>query len=635
MLQSTSLFAQKAKERIIANRYDKLQDSLKQNRNLSKQWLLGELSYIIDKSAYDTPLDSIKLRCLAWKAAILSSTQQKDSFLIYTDRFVNYFKDDPARLKKYPQSYSELLQPFASHLIEMGLYNKAYKLVNNAIQELKETGYKGKGLTSLQLTLGYIELTGLNEKEKAKHTLKKVLTMPDDKKSKTLAYSALGNLYITKDLDSAYYYKQKACKTQQEYSYKGQYYSCQSTLAHILIKQGKLEEAETILTEVIAFKENASASENPLFLAWSYYYLSKIYQYKRNFEAQEKYLLKCNVILEKINELRLSEDVNYLLSTLNYANGKFEEGYQYELKSITSRDSIFSKNKINAVEEMRTKYQVQEKELALAAQQKMVSFQKKEKNRLLIGIFILVFFLAVSYYFYWQKIKAQKELLKKQDRINQQEIDSLLEHQKLASLQSYINGQHKERERISRDLHDSVSGNLATIKLKLSAVEEQTGRMQEILHSVDKTYREVRSISHDLIPKNIEVNSFVAMLEQLIESQKTDKLSVNSDISNKKAIENLSTKIKLELFRILQEIFNNIHKHAHATEVFLSIFIQDSTIQLSVEDNGKGFHPEIPKKGLGLQNINHRVRELSGSLDIESAPQKGTLVNIIIPRTNE
>lgn len=147
-----------------------------------------------------------------------------------------------------------------------------------------------------------------------------------------------------------------------------------------------------------------------------------------------------------------------------------------------------------------------------------------------------------------------------------------------------------------------------------------------------KGLQETRSIAYELIPKSVEDFGFVETIKDLIEefNNTFEETQFNFYTNLEKRIEDLN--IEYNLFRITQESLNNVMKYAGATEVFVQLTHYDNILQLTIEDNGKGFDVEEKLNSdisFGLFNMNKRAESLSGKMTIES--QDGTLVFVEIP----
>lgn len=217
------------------------------------------------------------------------------------------------------------------------------------------------------------------------------------------------------------------------------------------------------------------------------------------------------------------------------------------------------------------------------------------------------------------------------------EKDKALQSERMNRLRSSIDGQDKERQRLSRELHDGIGQSLIAIRLKLALLENGISeKNQQHFHTLttltDSLIDEVRAISNALMPPSLAEFGLKSAIQNLCNNiSETHGLSVEitGDLPGKIS----GRKVKLYLFRIIQEALNNAAKHAEARRITISSSIIDDQLRLCIADDGKGFDPDSPcvSKGHGLINIKERAGLLNGEAQIISAPGSGTSVQIIIP----
>jgi len=207
-----------------------------------------------------------------------------------------------------------------------------------------------------------------------------------------------------------------------------------------------------------------------------------------------------------------------------------------------------------------------------------------------------------------------------------------------------INIQEREREFISREIHDNVGQLLSALKMalsrvnrkipdKLSTIKEQ---LSEISNLVNKTIKEIRALSHALHPPLIEDLGIASALEELCQDFKSySEINITWDI--KQIQESLQSITKITLYRLFQEGLNNILKHSRATKAYLTLTSSGSTINAVIEDNGVGFLVDdifspLQKKSLGLISMRERVALIGGNLKIVSSPGKGTKLIVCLEK---
>jgi PAS domain S-box-containing protein len=203
-------------------------------------------------------------------------------------------------------------------------------------------------------------------------------------------------------------------------------------------------------------------------------------------------------------------------------------------------------------------------------------------------------------------------------------------------IQAIINAQEKERKEISYELHDNVNQILTSSKLMLEVAVEKPELSREFtyrcLDYLKAAIAEIRKISHSLTPAALRDISLEAAVEDVVENiNATGKLKVEYYNSTNQLAKNIEPEKQLAILRIIQEQFNNILKHAGATEVTISLVGGDSFLSLEIQDNGCGFDPENTKRGLGLNNMFNRVEYYNGFSRLISSPGKGCTLYIEFP----
>ena len=206
-----------------------------------------------------------------------------------------------------------------------------------------------------------------------------------------------------------------------------------------------------------------------------------------------------------------------------------------------------------------------------------------------------------------------------------------------------MTAQEKERKRIAGELHDSIAASLSAIKLGIEKIlsdmeqDKQRHGLREIISRVQQVNEETRRIMSDLRPSMLDDLGIVPAINWFCREFE----KIYSGVSIQKAIgveeSGVPDVLRTPIFRICQEALNNVAKHSKATFVILSLQKSDKRIELSIEDNGKGFNSEEnsgaehSRKGLGLVSMRERAEFSGGSFNIESAAGKGTVICVWWP----
>jgi signal transduction histidine kinase len=258
-----------------------------------------------------------------------------------------------------------------------------------------------------------------------------------------------------------------------------------------------------------------------------------------------------------------------------------------------------------------------------------------EQNRNLVYIFSGLAMLGLfTFVIKTQKAKNRELLFKQQQQKANEEIYNLM-----ISQQNTIEGiRIKEKKRVAQELHDGVLGRMFGIRMNLdslnkihdgTAVEKRNNYLTE-LKSIEQ---DIREISHDLNREKSElINNFVAILDNLFEDQKKAFNSkLDSIIDSGIKWELVSNSVKINLYRILQEVLQNVNKYATADNIKIELKKEEDHLILMMSDDGVGFNVKTVKKGIGLQNILFRTNECDGVVDINSKKGEGTIITITIP----
>lgn len=204
--------------------------------------------------------------------------------------------------------------------------------------------------------------------------------------------------------------------------------------------------------------------------------------------------------------------------------------------------------------------------------------------------------------------------------------------------QQLIGSQESERKRVAAELHDSLGQSLGMVKNKVLMVKRDTGKpelrekqLTDLEEMVTDAIQEVRNISYNLRPLHLELLGITQSLHSLLEDViETSLIELETDIQTFDNV--LSKPNEMNVFRIVQECFNNILKHAQATAARIQITKADAMIAIRIEDNGVGIAPGASGKGgFGMIGIRERLNILDGRIEILENKPSGTIINIQIP----
>ncbi|MBK7691254.1 MAG: sensor histidine kinase [Bacteroidetes bacterium] len=347
--------------------------------------------------------------------------------------------------------------------------------------------------------------------------------------------------------------------------------------------------------------------------------------HKNQLAACKQYLDSSFQIIEGTNK---KEDFkNYYKVLSDYYKASGDAGNALKCLDMYSiyKDSLLNAENQKAIADMQTKYDVEKKDQQIKLQQS----ELLRRNILLIGLAalsLLLLLLGISYYNRMklkQQTRLQEEIMKQQD----------------FATKAVIEAEENERKRIGSDLHDGVGQLMSAAKMNLSAIEDRVSFQSEqdkqayekSIALVDEGCREVRAVSHTIMPNALLRAGLSNAVKEFIE--KLDNRTLKINLHSAGLNERLDSNVETVLYRIIQECVNNVIKHSKANALDISLIKDADGISATIEDNGKGFHVVEKQKGdgIGLKNIQTRVTYLKGSLDIDSAPGRGTLIAIHVP----
>jgi signal transduction histidine kinase len=361
-------------------------------------------------------------------------------------------------------------------------------------------------------------------------------------------------------------------------------------------------------------------------LTYSYMNMADAYRLLKDHKREAYYLDKTAVIAERIGTLREAATALQRYARSQEENGDYKNAVRYLNKYVALQDSIYSADVVTATADMQTKYETEKKEAEnkFLTQENQLKDLELKTNRiqivLLIGSLVLVIVIA---YFAYTKYRHKKE----------QELSAALIKEEQSRTAAIINAQEDERKRISAELHDGIGQMLSVVKMNMSGIEEELPleKLTKTISLLDESCTELRNISHHLMPAALIQNGLLLAVQEFVRkinaSGKLHIVYYYDDFGR------ANSQIEINLYRILQELTNNIIKYANATEVNLNINIENGMIKVMISDNGVGMDPKVIRNsnGNGWNNIYSRLTMMQAHFDIESFPGNGTTIFIDIP----
>lgn len=323
------------------------------------------------------------------------------------------------------------------------------------------------------------------------------------------------------------------------------------------------------------------------------------------YEEGEEFLMQALTMDEESGALNDILEDEKELSELYEKSGRPGLALEHYKKYTAVKDSVYSEE--NAAQSVREEmnYAFEKREAEHEAEQRVA---RLTRNFIIVLAIMAVVMITLG--LHWRN--NRKSLRMKEQH----------SHQLLLA-------QEKEKQRISKELHDSIGQNMLFIKNQLIRQNDTT-----LLQSVSDTLEEVRNISKDLYPNQLEKYGLVAAIEALAEKvQESGAMFVSHDLSGFGV--DIPADKQINYYRIVQECVSNAVKHAEATALRITATVEGGMIELIVQDNGKGFDKQqLEQKAqtsFGMLNLEERVNYLKGKFSLETTPGAGTKYLFTLP----
>ena len=334
-----------------------------------------------------------------------------------------------------------------------------------------------------------------------------------------------------------------------------------SNLAEVASNEQAYEVAENYLLESNVYK---SMSSDRFGQGVNFTNLGELYFRQKKYHRAANFFQESLLISKELGIPDLSQWNYRFLSRCFSALGDTEQAFHFLNQSHQLKDSLLTVEKLSQITEMETKFDTERKEQKIKLQQLELENQRhRNRNQLMMAIGIGTILILGFLTFFMNFRNRQKNKMQKAQISYQQQL-----------LSATIETQEKERLRISKDLHDGIGQLLSGLKMAWHQLEktikiylpEQSKQLGELSHVLGDAADEVRSISHQMMPKSLLEYGLLAAVEDLLD--KTFKnIPIQCDFDQHEMEGRFSQNIELSTYRILQELINNIIKHAQASEV--------------------------------------------------------------------
>ena len=452
-----------------------------------------------------------------------------------------------------------------------------------------------------------------------------------NKKGMASAYNNLGNMARElKDEPGALEYYFKAVELNKETNNKNWLAFNYENIGNSYRDLKEFKKAIDYYTMSLALRKEIKEVRGT---ASSYASMGEMYFLQGDYNIAKEHALLGYETAKKIGARLEIVKACYTLARADSALGDFKSAYFYQRMYTQFKDTILNEESSKQIAEMQTKYETEKKEQQIGMLQQQEANQRLEisKQQLQIWVLIALTLLIVtsSLLFYNRYKQKQKQIM----------AQKLLEEQALR-YSSVVEAQENEKVRIARDLHDGVCQMLAATKMRFSNlnddvqhhIPQRAGNYKECIDLLDEATTELRTVAHEIMPPALKEHGLEQALKNLASQTFYPHTKYSLEVFGK--LPRLNSSAEINIYRVAQELFANVLKHAGATEVSIQLMATASRLSLVVEDNGKGFKSDKPA-GMGMNNINLRAQMLNAKFNIEPGPNGGTVATLTLALQTE
>lgn len=299
----------------------------------------------------------------------------------------------------------------------------------------------------------------------------------------------------------------------------------------------------------------------------------------------------------------------------------YKHAFEFHEKLSAVKDSIFNVESSKRMAETQALYETEKlarEKLEVEKSNISLNIQRlrtiEQRNYIILAALLMLSGLLGAFYVFFQRRKRREE----KQRMN-----------------VMLLSEEKERARIARELHDGLGQLLSTARLNAAALEgsveqEDESILTNTLQLIDQSVSEVRTISHNLMPRALSDKGLAEALTELVNQINTGK-TIQVDFKHDQ-LRGMQKPLEITLYRTIQEVLNNMIRHAGACVITLSLQQEPTQLRVRISDNGKGFDTALMGKsgGMGWSNIATRLSLINGTFDISSATGQGTHVEMKI-----
>ncbi|RYZ99460.1 MAG: tetratricopeptide repeat protein, partial [Sphingobacteriaceae bacterium] len=513
----------------------------------------------------------------------------------------------------------------------LGKLDKSIQNMNEALHIYSELGDEGKEATLLN-NIGKFYLDS-DKPADAKQYLFHAANLAKKLGLKMLEGNALGNImayYVqTKQYDEAIKIGFREIKFYTELNDLSEKATIYNTMGVAYQRKKDYEKAVEYNQKSLAIRKEL---KDEMGMGSCYKNIAQIYIEQEKYPEGKINLDKAVAIFKKLNAKSYLQESYTLAAAMSEGQNTYKDALAYMQQSQKLKDSLFNRKTTDQMNELQVKYETSKREQRIKLLRKQAIIQQLEINErnTMIAIICAIFLVVGAFgALFYNRYKLKQDARLQAEVIRQQDM----------AAKGIIEAEERERKRIASDLHDGVGQLFSAVKMNMDGLfsrvefssEKERALAEKTLALVDESCVEVRGIAHQMMPNVLLKMGLVSAVKDFVSKLDANKLKVMVETAGLN--ERLDSDVEIVLYRVIQECVNNVIKHARATMLDIQLVNENNEVSVTIEDNGRGFDTGDKAKfdGIGLKNITTRVEYLKGTIDISSAPGRGTLIAIHVP----
>lgn len=512
-----------------------------------------------------------------------------------------------------------------------GEFEKAIDLYLKALEAEEEiNNLQGVAQAYNNIAVVYYQTRNFDKTVNYLDKAAEILTEIGDDMNLKKAYNNLGAIQsYNGKVEEALAYYEKAFAICERLNDRHEMSIVLSNMADCYVDLGKYDEAEKALDKALSIKIDEN---NYRGISYEYENYASLYSKKGDFKTADEYYNKAIDIAKKHRYLSELRGIYNSYSVFLNKIGEHDKAYEMLKASYVYNDSLINQSTSEAMAELETKYETAKKEQTIIEQERDLAEQElkiSQRNRLILALSSTALIIILLGLFVVQRNKRKA----------QAEKDAAVIAEREEGIRAIFEATENERKRIAGDLHDGIGQQLSGLKLAFSKVSEdiktklpeEHEKINKLTDVLDDTCTEVRSISHEMMPKSLGENGLVSAIDDML-AKSLRLTGIEHEFEHHGIKDRFAENIELSVYRICQELINNVVKHSGASHVAVQLYKAGNRLILLVEDNGKGMDEKARKgDGIGLKNMNSRINSVNGDINFEPSPDSGTLATVRVP----